>query len=580
MRQIGPSKGRSVVVPGVSGSTGGTSPLHGVVLDPATRAFLDEALERATGGGLSSQVERDGSATTTGRGVRRAARHIRSAEQAIRLSGISQVDLSCSLERMLAGFNFRPDRLSARLVFPKSGVGGPRIQIREELGISQMYTRGRPDSGEPSFLESIISLESQVEMDHWRDTVTPTQALTAQHELWMFHKRAFALFALGDYVGCREDAERVITAVRLLNELDFPFEQHVPQFVVSLAKAWMIKGRAQLWLLASQGDISAVECADMLRDATSQVVGNIRELLPGPFGRFDERSRTEAIQQLEGDLRFLLARSATDRASAGGPEVYSTALDIEPIIDQFPFVTGEMGCRWLEPVLGKARLQVRTPLGVAEFSVKGSPDGESLWDGSLLRGRLGTAPHTCESLLAVGEDPYSVLDMAYLDYAAKIFAFRARVFRKGLHWPEGAIHDEREVLRILSFAFSGSPTGNVRTDLLDRLGRQELRVGELVAQWLFICGRRCMALDALDRSLARASATAHVRAQCGLTDLTTLPIHLRLLNLRDDVISALRGGSLSERNFALQSDLTRAVGSGAYEAAARLRERLGSPGEG
>ncbi len=170
------------------------------------------------------------------------------------------------LRPLLQDWPFDAERLNARML--EIEEGRTVLQVRVELGILQMETKGRPDGGEDLLtrLELAITAGEEVAID-------PDLAAALRHEAVQVHQRYVAMLALERYADVVEDAARNLRVFDLCRRLAVEeddrtvLEQFRPQVIATRARA------AALQALRSE---RVPEARRLLDDA----VAEIRRALP------------------------------------------------------------------------------------------------------------------------------------------------------------------------------------------------------------------------------------------------------------------------------------------------------------
>ncbi|MEM9373317.1 MAG: UvrB/UvrC motif-containing protein [Planctomycetota bacterium] len=176
------------------------------------------------------------------------------------------------LTEILSEWPFQPGQINVRLIQGKDG--DPRIQVRLDLGLLQMFVDGRPDGQRPEGYDSLLELH-EARIDELRmasqlgDTPTETddsdgavaggpddesdepdlQVLTPEEcrlireEAVQYYHRYIALLVLEDYEGVARDTSRNLRVLDLIamhgaNEDDRrSMEQNRPYVMMMRARA-------------------------------------------------------------------------------------------------------------------------------------------------------------------------------------------------------------------------------------------------------------------------------------------------------------------------------------------------------
>lgn len=155
------------------------------------------------------------------------------------------------LTEILAEWPFQPGQINVRLIQGKDG--DPRIQVRLDLGLLQMFVDGRPDGQRPDGFDSLLELhEARIDelrmasaMEAGPDqepteagslaghdddqddedeeapelrVLTPEECRLIREEAVQYYHRYIALLVLEDYEGVARDTSRNLRVLDLLGE--------------------------------------------------------------------------------------------------------------------------------------------------------------------------------------------------------------------------------------------------------------------------------------------------------------------------------------------------------------------------
>lgn len=130
--------------------------------------------------------------------------------------------MSQDLTKLLNDWPYEPGAINARLIEGEDGQ--PRIQIRVDLGLLQMFPTGRPDGERPHGFPSLLEYyESQIDGEHdgeeaatdERFSLTPDDCRMLREEAVQYYHRYLALLALEDYDGVVRDTTRNLRVLDL-----------------------------------------------------------------------------------------------------------------------------------------------------------------------------------------------------------------------------------------------------------------------------------------------------------------------------------------------------------------------------
>ncbi len=156
--------------------------------------------------------------------------------------------MTADLTRILNEWPFEPGKLNVRLV--EGSDGEPRLQVRLDLGILQMFTEGRPDGVRPEGFDSLLEYHENrldesanspppsSDSDATQETgsvaepeggapppasgggptkfsLTPDQCEELRSEAVQYYHRYMALLVLEDYEGVIRDTSRNLRVIDL-----------------------------------------------------------------------------------------------------------------------------------------------------------------------------------------------------------------------------------------------------------------------------------------------------------------------------------------------------------------------------
>jgi hypothetical protein len=156
--------------------------------------------------------------------------------------------MGADLTGLLQEWPYEPGKLNVRLIVGEDGE--PRIQVRLDLGILQMFVDGRPDGQRPFGSESLLEHFEEKLDEHERDeegtgrfSLSPEDCRTLREEAVQYYQRYMALLALEDFEGVARDTARNLRVLDLCaqhaeTEADrAALEQFRPYIMMVRAKA-------------------------------------------------------------------------------------------------------------------------------------------------------------------------------------------------------------------------------------------------------------------------------------------------------------------------------------------------------
>ncbi|MBS0190471.1 MAG: UvrB/UvrC motif-containing protein [Phycisphaerales bacterium] len=126
------------------------------------------------------------------------------------------------LSKLLEEWAYEPGAINARMIQGQDGQ--PRVQIRVDLGILQMYPTGRPDGQTPNGFPSLLEYyEAQHDSRQEEEEGSPAErfSLSAEdcrllrEEAVQYYHRYLALLALEDFEGVIRDTTRNLRVLDL-----------------------------------------------------------------------------------------------------------------------------------------------------------------------------------------------------------------------------------------------------------------------------------------------------------------------------------------------------------------------------
>lgn len=130
------------------------------------------------------------------------------------------------ISKLLKEWAFQPGQINARMI--AGADGEPRVQVRLDLGIIQMFADGRPDGERPFGYPSLLEyFEAQLEQGEEPETagvetsksdkltLSPDDCRALREEAAQFYQRYLALLVLEDYDRVVRDTTRNLRVLDL-----------------------------------------------------------------------------------------------------------------------------------------------------------------------------------------------------------------------------------------------------------------------------------------------------------------------------------------------------------------------------
>jgi hypothetical protein len=140
--------------------------------------------------------------------------------------------MSADLSKLLGEWPYEPGKLNVRLITGDDGE--PRVQVRLDLGILQMFTEGRPDGQHPFGYDSLLEYyearlddsdtvvppassgeDGPAEESKPRFSLSPDDCEELRSEAVQYYHRYMAFLVLEDYEGVIRDTTRNLRVLDL-----------------------------------------------------------------------------------------------------------------------------------------------------------------------------------------------------------------------------------------------------------------------------------------------------------------------------------------------------------------------------
>lgn len=198
----------------------------------------------------------------------------------------------------LAGWRREPGGVQARSFVGRDGRR--KLQVRIDLGILQMEAEGRPDGERPGGFESLLHgeydrLTRRLEVDAApsRPRLPAEICAALRAEALLYHQRAMAAFALGDFVAVLRDTRRNVEAIEFCRRYaDRPADRELLEHL--RPPSLLLRARAE-----AAAALEARSHGDAL-DAIERGLADLHEsfLLRGDPAGFERASETYALRRM------------------------------------------------------------------------------------------------------------------------------------------------------------------------------------------------------------------------------------------------------------------------------------------
>lgn len=212
------------------------------------------------------------------------------------------------ISHLLRVWKFEPGQPNVRQILGEDGE--PRVQIRLDLGVLQMYADGRPDGERPHGYESLLeyfedSFEPEEEgAQPEREKLTGDECSSLRDEAVQYYHRYMALLVLEDFDGVVRDTTRNLRVFDLCHtraeeeEDRDALEQYRPYVM-------MIRARALASQLVKDGEPRA---AALSLDSTLEQL-RVIYTERGEAEAFEKSGEVEMLRQMREQLSPKLPKS-------------------------------------------------------------------------------------------------------------------------------------------------------------------------------------------------------------------------------------------------------------------------------
>lgn len=248
---------------------------------------------------------------------------------------MSYIDLQTTLKN----WHYDPERISVRKI--RGGDGTAKIQMRVELGVLQMETKGRPDGLRPLGFESYLACQQRrlVQFEE-RNGTTLGFALTPQHchelrsETSLYYRRFVALFVLEEFEAVVHDTSHNLAIFDLCRDYAMePADRTALETFRPYVMMMDARARAHQALFDNEPDSALAH--------VNRGIMHIRTYL-------EERGDPAALEQSE-DLRILYTLASEVRAKLPANSLTIAHQELKAAIAEERF---EEAARWRDAIKG------------------------------------------------------------------------------------------------------------------------------------------------------------------------------------------------------------------------------------
>src|SRR4030095_129888 len=126
--------------------------------------------------------------------------------------------MGADLTRFLNEWPFEPGKLNVRRIEAEDGE--PRIQVRLDLGVLQMFVDGRPDGDRPNGFDSLLEYHEARQDEaagggEGKFSLNEDECEALRNEAVQYYHRYMALLVLEDFEGVIRDTSRNLRVLDL-----------------------------------------------------------------------------------------------------------------------------------------------------------------------------------------------------------------------------------------------------------------------------------------------------------------------------------------------------------------------------
>ena len=232
------------------------------------------------------------------------------------------------LNDLLREWPHEPGQIKARKIMGRDGT--EKIQLRIDLGVIQMETKGRPDGKKPHGCESLLAHHQvkagEMEGVGGKYILTPEDCSEMQQEGIQYYHRYISLFQLNDFAGVIRDTQRNLDMFTFVaghidrEEIVASFEQFKPYVL-------MMNTRAKAAMALERDDYAGAEQRiqrgiDKIRDffgkiSNPEMVAHSPEIsfLEEWLEEIKSKRPLSKLERLEREMQSAIAREAYERAA-------------------------------------------------------------------------------------------------------------------------------------------------------------------------------------------------------------------------------------------------------------------------
>lgn len=185
------------------------------------------------------------------------------------------------LVQVIDGWDYDPKDLGKNVRRIRGIDGRDKLQMRTELGLSQMELEGRPDGKRPAGFPSVLDWVRHRMEEHRKKGLSLAVFRLSEADVERLHweslqyqLRVTCWLALGDHAGVSRDVEHNLAAAEILS-CHAPDERTRAQFRQLLPPLILERTRAKVFLHASRGEVAGA--AREIEQAIRRIVEQCRQ---------------------------------------------------------------------------------------------------------------------------------------------------------------------------------------------------------------------------------------------------------------------------------------------------------------
>lgn len=194
------------------------------------------------------------------------------------------------LRTILDGWEYEPGKISVRKIIGRDGR--EKIQMRIDLGVLQLETRGRPDNQRPHNCESLLEYHEKRLFRHIQTygsdeefVISPEDCRELRHEAYLYYQRYLAQFVLEEFDAVERDTARNLRVIEFC-------ERYA---AAETDRRALLDQRDYVQMMHTRGKAYRALKAEQHETALAIVAAGIEKLVDheDPLESYEERDATE-----------------------------------------------------------------------------------------------------------------------------------------------------------------------------------------------------------------------------------------------------------------------------------------------